>query len=130
MARHALSFIWVLVIVSLWPAVAFSQVPITVCGQFVDSGGGILMNDLDCTGLALAAIDASRGTVDLNGYTVTGGISGVHCSPSCTVIGPGTVTGAEQDGVTARNSSSSPKKSKLTIENVTTTGNGRALSRI
>jgi hypothetical protein len=64
---------------------------------------GILVGDLDCSGLASApaVAVANHGSLDLNGFTITGGLHGVQCAGSCTVTGPGTIRDAEFTGIAA-----------------------------
>ncbi len=66
---------------------------ITACGQQVEAGEtGVLTTDLVCTD----PLDVDGGTLDFAGHTITqtGGRSGVVCGDSCTLTGPGEITGA------------------------------------
>jgi len=65
---------------------------ITACGQGVQTGDtGVLTTDLDCT-----VIVGDRGTLDFAGHTITlsGANESVVCYGSCTLTGPGEITGA------------------------------------
>jgi len=76
---------------------ASAQIPITGCGEFASNG--ILTADLDCSAASGASIHvASGGTVDLDGFTITGGAgAGIDCEARCTIVGGGgTVTGDGQ----------------------------------
>lgn len=78
---------------------AATPVPVTVCGQAVN-GSGVLVGDLDCSGYAGDAVNLT-GRLLLAGFTLTGNPAHdvVRCAArSCTVIGPGTVTGG-LDGI-------------------------------
>jgi hypothetical protein len=105
----------------------WAQVEVNTCGQAF-SGAGFLSADLDCTGftggpLGAAVMVGKRGTLDLRGFTLTGGDTGIACAepcrkdPSatcvvpCTIIGGGgVVTGAALYGIAGY---------KVSIANVT-----------
>ncbi len=101
------------------------SVPVTSCGQVVPrKTNGYLTADLDCTGytggLFGLAVELDKGsTLDLAGFTLTGGKHGVGCvtpcprgggicSSSCKIRN-GTVQGADATGILA---------DKVTLENV------------
>jgi len=72
------------------PAVAtMSTIPVTTCGQAIPPRTiGILSADLDCTGFTGgpfgAAVTAGKKAVlDLGGFTLTGGDTGVMCIEPC-----------------------------------------------
>jgi len=112
-------------------------VSVTACGQAVPPNAiGLLANDLDCTafvgGIANEAVSLGHGAkLDLQGFTITGGLfgvgcyevcpegpgTGVACSPDgarCEIVN-GTVTGAEASGITG---------DVVTVRNVTASNNG------
>ncbi len=104
-----LSFAWHVVVVPV-----FAATEVTSCDQAY-RGTVYLAADLDCTGSALGhLVFNGRGRLLLRGHTLTGG---VMCS-SCTVMGPGTVTG---NGGTV---SGVRGTIKATVVGVTVTGNG------
>ena len=76
---------------------------ITSCGQVVATGDvGIVQNDLSCPtgGTSPAVLVNERGTLMLNGHTITGGGIGVHCAGrACRVYGPGEIVGSGSDGI-------------------------------
>ena len=43
----------------------------------------------------------SSGTLELRGFSIHGGEYGILCLRSCSIIGDGTVSGAEEDGMDA-----------------------------
>src|SRR5438132_1076438 len=100
----------------VFPLVAGAQ-PVAVdhCGQNI-TGSGFLVQDLDCPLDAPAITMASTGTLELRGFTIHGGEYGMLCMRSCSVVGPGTVSGAAEDGLDAFG--------HLALRNVTSTGNG------
>jgi hypothetical protein len=100
------------------------------CGIIVSRGDpGELRGDLDCTGLnPNRAIQLNPGaTLHLNGFRVTSTVHGIVCetsvSPSqtCTIVGPGEITGAE-NGIAA--------VSRARIRNVTIHGNKNGIWKI
>jgi hypothetical protein len=111
-----------------------AQVEVTSCGQVV-TGKAFLSADLDCTGYTdevvvpefvgkgtpatvpgAAVIVSRKGTLDLGGHTIVGGIFGVYCAKSCTISGGGgTITGATVHGVVANKN--------LTISDTTVSDN-------
>jgi len=99
------------------PVTAWAQVEVNTCGQSV-SGRAVLTGDLDCTGFDGHAVIVEIGRLDLNGFTITGGnFYGVACFRSCKIVGPGTITGSQRNGVTVWG--------KATIRGVAITGNGQ-----
>jgi len=100
----------------VFPLVARAQ-PVAVdhCGQSI-SGSGFLVQDLDCPLDAPAIIMRSTGTLELRGFSIHGGEYGIRCLHSCSVVGDGTVSGADEDGIEA--------DFHLALQNVTSTGNG------
>jgi hypothetical protein len=108
-------------------------VAITTCGQTVPPHGvGVLSGDLDCTGFTGGIADAAvtldkSATLDLGGFTLTGGLFGVACYLTCEdgvsacsngnrcTVRNGTVTGATASGISG---------ARVTVRNVTVTGSG------
>jgi hypothetical protein len=80
---------------------ARAQTVVTTCGQEV-AGPAALNADLDCTGVDDYAVQVHRGTLTLNGHTITGGF-GVFCDGPCKVVGPGTVRNSVHFGVNGMN---------------------------
>ncbi len=65
---------------------AAAATEVTACGQTF-SGSGFLAADLDCTGFVGNAVTIDGGTLDLRGFTLTGGTqNGVACARNCTVL--------------------------------------------
>ena len=77
---------------------AAAQTSVTTCGQEV-TGAATLDADLDCTGLDGGAVTIHGGSLAMNGHTITGGRFGIFCDAKCTILGPGTVTGATFAGL-------------------------------
>ena len=112
--------IWLVGLAPLSPAYA-GAVAITECGQFLQGGKGILMNDLDCPVLG---VQLQSGRLDLNGFTITAVNTGVSCEPSCKIIGPGTITGASTGAVASQLSSEANGIARMRIsDGVVLTGN-------
>lgn len=73
---------------------------VTTCGQTILGGEvGTLVTDLDCTGIPAAAVYMYPGaTLQMNGHTLTGGLSGVATypgkrgGPTSRILGPGEIT--------------------------------------
>jgi hypothetical protein len=92
------------------------------CGIVVERGDpGQLQGDLDCTSGAAGAITLRPGaTLFLNGHRVSNNLHGVACDPSvvpprtCTIQGPGEITGAI-NGIAAA--------SRIKVQDVTIHGN-------
>ena len=98
------------------PRTAGAQTAITTCGQ-EDVSSGYLTADLDCTGFNDYAVELEPGgSLDLRGFTITGGEYGVFCNGSCAVFGGGTVTGAVEDGIAALKT--------IKVDDVTSSNNG------
>jgi hypothetical protein len=69
---------------------------VTACGQSIAARDtGVLTVDLTCSSSVDGAILGEKSTLDLNGHTLSG--SGVYCTTSCTVKGPGTITNVHYD---------------------------------
>ena len=100
------------------PAVAAPpDVAVTTCGQVVPPRTlGYLTGDLDCTGYQDSETDSAvtlnnRATLDLRGFTLTGGDFGVGCfqkcrdgvtncvSPHCRIIGGGAIANSVKQAV-------------------------------
>jgi len=105
-----------LLLLALVPA-AWAQVAVDHCGQHI-SGSGFLVQDLDCPTTEPAVTMTSTGILELGGFSIHGGEYGIQCLRSCSVIGPGVVSGAEEDGIGAIG--------HLMLSNMTSTGNGFA----
>lgn len=89
------------------PALAAPDVPVTTCGQVVPARAqGVLASDLDCTGEPVGVVLGRAAKLSLGGFTLANGFVGVQCDGSCTVTGPGTLSGS-QAGVL------SPKTAKV-----------------
>src|SRR5262245_15049690 len=79
---------------------------VTTCGQTLLAGEvGNLVADLDCTGIPAAAVYMNAGaTLEMNGHTLTGGVTGVAThpwqrgGPTTRIIGPGEITGMTGGG--------------------------------
>ncbi len=106
-------------------------VEVTACGQIVPAKTrGILTADLDCTGSASAAVTLmKKATLDLQGFTLTGGSANVACYKRCDgggcvnqgsqcAIVNGTITGATSNGILG---------DRVTITNLTITNTGRGV---
>jgi hypothetical protein len=77
------------------PAVAAATaVEVSTCGRSV-VGKAVLTADLDCSATSFVGIEI-EGTLDLNGHTIIGPplTFAVHCLGSCTIRGPGAITGS------------------------------------
>jgi hypothetical protein len=73
---------------------AHAATPISGCGSTV-TGDAELTANIDCTGSEDPAVILSKGSLALNGYTITGSAIGVKCLRKCSVTGPGTISEAE-----------------------------------
>lgn len=115
-----------------------SALDITACGQTVPRGDiGVLQVDLVCSDeITLIAVSLEpNAALDLNGHTISGGGAGVGCfgpARSCTVRGPGVISGATANGIAANNA-----VGRIIVEDVTISDNqysavfvpgGRAIS--
>ena len=110
--------------VSVWHTPAGAATAVTACGQ-VYSGSGMLTADLDCTGLAAtAAVRIEGGSLDLQGFTLTGGnLDAVFCTKNCRVFSSapgGMIRGAGNH--TVRGAAPGPN---LTVEDISLDANGR-----
>jgi len=80
---------------------AWGQVAVTTCGQEY-AGAGYLVADLDCTGTdGPAVVVTGKGSLDLQGFAITGNSAGVICLQACSVIGPGAISATNGSGVNA-----------------------------
>jgi len=93
---------WLAAIAVLAASVAHADSAVTTCGQELE-GDGYLVGDLDCDGFEYGVELKGNGTIDLRGFTISGGEYGIFCQKSCTVFGGGTVRDAEKDGIVAHN---------------------------
>jgi hypothetical protein len=91
---------------------------ITACGQGVQTGEtGVLTTDLVCTD----SLDVDGGTLDFAGHTITqtgGGRAAVVCGDSCTLTGPGEITGAHASDPNALASGVVVYGSRVTIQDL------------
>ncbi len=103
----------------LGTAAPSAAIDVTACGQSF-AGQGMLTGDLDCTGHATSAVVVESGSLELAGFTLTGGLAhGVVCQHRCDIVGGGgSVVGAAVDGI--HNAGT-----KLSVSGVTISGNGR-----
>lgn len=97
-------------------------VDVTSCDQTVPAGEvGVLTTDLICVGDVAGVTLNDGATLEMSGHVISGGTVGVYCYPfSCTVHGPGEVTGAAT-GISASHSEELLRKSRhssLTITGV------------
>lgn len=101
-SRHRIWPAIVLNVLVLWPRPSpAGPTLVTYCGQSY-LGHGVLAGNLDCSGYGGPALVIERGTLDLRGFTITGGLYyGIHCLNSCWLRGPGTIQGSGWDGVRA-----------------------------
>lgn len=86
--------------VAFLPSPARADTAVTVCGQEF-TGRGYLAGDLNCDPGHYAVEIEGSGSLDLRGFTITGGEYGVFCHATCKVFGGGTITGAIEDGIVA-----------------------------
>lgn len=121
-----LALIWASFLVGPVASVG-ATVEVTTCGQQVIGGRGFLSGDLDCAGWDGYAIHLAGARLDLNGFTITGGMEvGVLCSTRCRIEGPGTITGSRLDNVT----SWSDKTLKIRNVTVSNSALGHGISAI
>jgi cysteine-rich repeat protein len=118
----ARSFPWLALFLAAVPVQSLAaDTLVNTCGQAF-AGNGFLAADLDCTGFAGDAVTLGGGTLDLRGFTLTGGQqNGVECTASCTIVSDpagGTITGSQGAGV-----SLTLPGAVLTITDVTIGGN-------
>lgn len=72
------------------------EIPVTTCGQVLPARAhGVLASDLDCTGEPVGVVLGRAAKLSLGGFTLANGFNGVQCDGSCTVTGPGTITGSQ-----------------------------------
>jgi len=133
------STLFVLILAGAFPfATTTSALDITACGQTVPRGDiGVLQVDLVCTDdvTPIAVNLEPNAGLDLNGHTISGGGAGVGCfgpARSCTIRGPGVISGATMNGIAANNA-----VGRVIVEDVTISDNqysavfvpgGRAIS--
>lgn len=108
------------------------QTPVTTCGQVV-SGNGVLLADLDCTGIVgPGVILTDHARLDLRTFTLSGGDGdGVLCEGYCRVSGRdtslgGTITGFTGDGVVGRSPVESSAQLRLYRINIRDNGGNGA----
>lgn len=94
---HVLS---ALLALSLLPRAVSADTAVTTCGQEF-RGRGYLTGDLTCSNDGYGVEIEGCGSLDMRGFTISGGEYGVFCQSSCKVFGGGTITGAEEDGIVA-----------------------------
>lgn len=116
--RH---FVFALLLCSFAAGPALA-VDVTSCDQTVPAGEvGVLTADLSCIGDVAGVTLNDGATLEMSGHTINGGTVGIYCYPfSCTVHGPGEVTGATT-GISAFHSEALLRKSRhssLTITGV------------
>ncbi len=94
---------------------AAEPIAITSCGQSF-KGEAFLTGDLDCSGFEGSAVSIENGTLDLKGFTITGGqLHGILCERRCEIIGGGgTISSAGINGI--RNAGRRITIHDLTIE--------------
>jgi len=100
-------------------------VEVTTCGTSLTSAG-FLAADLDCTGFPDDAVVLTGGSLDLAGFTLTGGdAAAVECVDKCVVFSSspgGTITGAAHDGISVGDRG--VHSAKAEIFDITVTNNG------
>ncbi len=114
-------------LVSAFACTASAATEVDTCGQAF-SGEGFLAADLDCTGFGGdALVINAAGSLDLRGFTLTGGnLSAVYCSKSCRIVSEppgGRIVNAALYGVNGDLDSVAPEYSPVRITNVTVSGN-------
>src|SRR5262249_10582992 len=100
---------------------AIGDTSVTTCGQSV-GGNAMLVADLDCSAGPDPAIDLASGAhLYLQGFTLTGNVTGVQCEVgSCKIFGPGTIRRNAPDGGTTSAGVLGLRRAKLysvTLEN-------------
>jgi hypothetical protein len=87
------SLVVALLLVSVAVPLSAQTISITTCGQTVPTGAtGVVANDIACAFDAPFVVTvARRGRLDLAGFTLSGGTTGVHCDQRCTVVSTGGV---------------------------------------
>ena len=109
--------------------IARAATEVNTCGQ-VFSGSGFLSGDLDCTGFLPSAVTIQGGTLDLAGFTLTGGPNAaVFCEKSCKIVSDpsgGMITGA---GVALRAEApfTNDRAVSLRVQDTTIEGNGTGI---
>ncbi|HYC57497.1 MAG TPA: hypothetical protein VEL28_21375 [Candidatus Binatia bacterium] len=100
---------------------ASADVAITACGGNVPAGEtGVLQGDVVCSlSTQTGVVVESGGTLVLDGHSLSGGANGVLCTTSCTIQGPGEITGFSGAGI----SSSTNPKPRITVIDTDVLGN-------
>lgn len=124
MARRIIAFVLPIVLASAQSARAATEV--NTCGQAF-SGAGFLSSDLDCSGFSGDAIVLNGGSLDLRGFTLTGGnASAIYCSRGCKVVSSsdgGQIVGAAYFGINGDAADLVPGTAAIRVENVSVSGN-------
>lgn len=115
-------------LVSAFVCTASAATEVDTCGQAF-SGEGFLAADLDCTGFGGdAVVINSNGSLDLRGFTLTGGnLSAVFCSNGCKIDSEppgGQLVNAADFGVNGDADDVTPGFAPVRLKNVTVSGNG------
>lgn len=104
-------------------------IDVTACGQFVPPREvGTLVGDLDCSAVAGPAVSlGKKAKLDLAGHTITGNAAsaGVSCTDHCSIVGGGTISGAED---CVRAVPPAGKTLQLVIEGLTVSGCGNGIA--
>lgn len=113
------SLSWLAVLAVIQATAAHAQ-PVSTCGQTVTNG--VLTQDLDCPDGEAAIYVAADGTLDLAGFTVTGGaVNGIGCEGNCAINGSGgVVTGAANCGISGYGTA-------LTVTDISVFGNSAGI---
>ncbi len=110
-----------------WPAVSYSATEVNACGQSF-SGDGFLVANLDCTGFGGDAVVINgNGSLDLRGFTLTGGnLSAVYCTKGCKIESEpfgGQIVNADFYGINGDLNAIEPGVAPVRLKNVTVSGN-------
>jgi len=94
-------FVLALLAMLLGASPAGADVDVTVCGQAIaPKEVAVLQVDLiGCASNAPALTLGDRAKLFFNGHSVSSGNPGIQCSGSCTLRGPGEITGAAGNGL-------------------------------
>jgi len=99
---------------------------VTSCGQLIDGSKAILGADLDCAPLSGVALEIrDSGSVNLAGFTISGGTTGIRAQGRCKVFSDppgGTITGQETDAIVCGNGFAQRGGAKITDVTVTDGG--------
>jgi hypothetical protein len=69
---------------------------VTACAQVLPPNArGVLVSDLDCTGEVVGVTLGRNARLSLGGFTLISGFNGIECQGSCTVTGPGSISGGQ-----------------------------------